>query len=133
MGAVVLADHQCARSIPVDPVYDPRPQLPVYPGEIPLAMEQHGVDQSMLLMPGGRVHHHPLGLVDDQQMRVLVKDVQRDIFRHDRSRADRGDLHTDHIPRLQAVTGPDRPVIDQDHPILEQSLDAGAGQIHPLQ
>ena len=55
------------------------PQLhPADSGELALAMMQEGVDQGAGLAAGGRVGGHAGGLVDDDQVGVLVKDGQGD-------------------------------------------------------
>ena len=43
-------------------------------------MGDQGVDQGAGLVAGGRMHHQPSGLVDDDDVVVLVDDIERDIF-----------------------------------------------------
>ncbi len=43
-------------------------------------MGDQRIDQRAGLMAGGRMHHEPLGLVDDDDVVVLVDDIERDIL-----------------------------------------------------
>ncbi len=76
-------------------------------------------------MPDGRVHHHTLRLVDDDQVLVLEDDIQRDILGRDRHRLRFGDIQRDNsagkrLPgRLQAFSVQRRP------PFGQQFLDKG--------
>ena len=42
---------------------------------------QQRIDQRSLVVAGAGMHHHVLGLVDHQQMLVLIDDVQRNLLR----------------------------------------------------
>ena len=44
-------------------------------------MIQYRVDQRMIRMTGGRMDHHSLGLVHDEEIIVLIQDIERDILR----------------------------------------------------
>ena len=43
-------------------------------------MGQQGVDQGAVGIAGRRMNDHALGLVDHEQVAVLIDDVQRDIL-----------------------------------------------------
>ena len=76
MGVVVFRHGQQSRRVLVDAVDDSRAQLAVDAGKIvPQGVEQ-AVDQGIVGVSGGGMHHQPLGLVDDQQIVVLIDDVQ---------------------------------------------------------
>ena len=49
-------------------------------GKLPGAVVQQRVDQRAVRVAGGRMHHHALGLVDDDQIVILVDDIQRDVL-----------------------------------------------------
>ena len=53
---------------------------PPIPDKAVAAMGDQRVDQRAGLVAAGRMHDEPRRLVDDQQMRVLEDDVQRDIL-----------------------------------------------------
>ena len=44
-------------------------------------MEQQGVDQRPGFVARRRMHHHPLGLVDDGDIPIFIDNIQRDILR----------------------------------------------------
>ncbi len=72
---VVLGDQQQPRRILVQAVHDPRAQHPADSREVIHLVEQR-VYQSTRAVAGRRMHHHPCRLVQDQQVRVLVQDVE---------------------------------------------------------
>ena len=82
VGGVVLCHHQQAAGVLINAVDDARADLAANAGKAALAMPQQGVDQRAVRVAGCGVHHHALGLVDHQQVGILVDDVQRDILRH---------------------------------------------------
>ncbi len=43
-------------------------------------MGDQRVDQRAGLMAGGGMHHKPFGLVDDDDVVILIDDIERDIF-----------------------------------------------------
>ena len=51
---------------------------------------QQGIDQGASLVSGGRMDHHAGGFVDDDQVPVLVKNVQGDLFGRGFSRSGGG-------------------------------------------
>ena len=76
VGVIVFRHGQQSRRVLVDAVDDSRAQLAVDAGKIvPQGVEQ-AVDQGIVGVSGGGMHHQPLGLVDDQQIVVLIDDVQ---------------------------------------------------------
>ena len=77
MGQVIFGHGQKAGGVFVNAVDDTRAQDAVDAGQaLPLGVEQ-AVDQCIVGVSGGGMHHQPLGLVDDQQIVVLVDDIQR--------------------------------------------------------
>jgi hypothetical protein len=76
VGGIVLGNHHNAGGVPVQPVYDPGAPHPADSGKIP-AMVQQRVHQGAVGVAGRRVDHQARGLVDDQQVGVLVQHGQR--------------------------------------------------------
>ena len=72
--------------------------------------------------------HHPLGLVDHQQVPILIDDVQRDILRDGRDGGGVGDLHQDGVPRFQLAVFGRRLAVGQNVPFGDQVLQRAAGQ-----
>ena len=58
----------------------PGPPDAADPGKAGAAMGDQRIDQRAGLMPGGGMHHEALGLVDDDDVVVLIDDIERDIF-----------------------------------------------------
>jgi hypothetical protein len=80
MGCIVFRDHETAARFLVQAMHDPRPFLSSDARQI-FAVRQQCVDQGMLLMAGTGMHHDPGGLVQHQQIVVLEKDLEGDLFR----------------------------------------------------
>ncbi len=80
VGLVALGRDHDAGGVLVQPVHDARPRHPADARQRSGAMEQQGVDQGAIGNAGAVVHGHAGGLVDDDQVGVLVEDVQRDIL-----------------------------------------------------
>ncbi len=76
MCRVGFCDHQQAGCILVDPMYDARPLFSSDTGQTIPAMVQQGIDQRTRPLAGGRMNDHPGGLVDHDQMSILVHDRQ---------------------------------------------------------
>ena len=79
---VVPRDHQQTARVAVEAVDDPGPldTGDPAPGRS-VAVGEQGVDQGVAGMTGRRVDDEPGGLVEDQQVVVLVDDRQRDLGR----------------------------------------------------
>ena len=78
VGAVVLGRHHQPGGVLVEPVHDARPLYPADAGKAAAAMRDQRVDQRAGLMARGGMHHKALGLVDDDDVVVLVDDFERD-------------------------------------------------------
>ena len=101
VGGVVLCHHQQAACVLIDAVDDAGADLAANAGKAALAVPQQGVDQRAVLVAGCGVHHHALGLVDHQQMGVLVDDLQRNILRHGLDGLRVRDLQQHGVPCLE--------------------------------
>ena len=126
MRSVVFTDHQDAGGVPVDPVDDPRPQNAVDPGKAVPAVKHQGVDQCPALMAGGGMHHHPLRLVDQDHVVILVQDIQRDLLRRDLRRLRVRDVADDAVPRFQLPVALRGGTVHGDAAFLDQLLHMGA-------
>ena len=91
-------DNEEARSVPVEPVHDPRPVLLAarsLPGQ--------PVDERAARVARSGVHDDPGRLVDDEQVLVLVGNAERHVLRFDRRRRGLGRLELDLLPALEAM------------------------------
>ena len=59
------------------------PPLAADAGETLPAVGEQGVDERAVLVTGRGVHDHAARLVDDDEVRILVHHVQRQILRHE--------------------------------------------------
>ena len=77
---VVLGDDHQARRAAIEPVHDAGPLLAADAAEIVDVMEQR-VHQRAARVAGGRMHDHAGGLVDDDDVAILIDDRQRQRLR----------------------------------------------------
>ena len=108
MGHVVFRHQDHARSILVQPVDDPRPARAANTCQIG-AVIQNRVDQRPVPIARGWMHHHARGLVDHQQIGILVQHVQRDRLRLGRVVLGRGEDDGDLFACRELMTGLQRP------------------------
>ena len=78
MRAVILGCDQETRRVLVEPVHDARAAHATNAGQARTAMGDQGVDQRSCRVSRSRVHHKARGLVDDDDVLVLVDDLKRD-------------------------------------------------------
>ena len=83
MCRIVFADDQCTGRVHIDSVYDSRTDLSVDSGETVCTMIHNGIYQRTTIMSGRRVNHHSLRFVNDQYVRILIQNVQRNVLRFD--------------------------------------------------
>ena len=132
MGEVVLRRDDEARGVPVDAVDDAGPLLPPDAGEgVPAVVEQ-GVDQGPVGVARGGMHHQALGLVEDDDVLVLVDHVQGDVLGEELRLLRLRQGHR------QGLAAPETVVLGQgfaaagDLPVLQEAGGGGAGQVLPL-
>ena len=80
MGKVVLGHQQQAGGILVQPVDNPRADLPANARKAVQVIQQ-GIDQGALLIARGGMHHHAAGLHHHGQVLILIQDFQVNILR----------------------------------------------------
>jgi len=80
LGEVLSGDHEEAARVAVEAMNDAGPAHTGDPAEGGAAVApEEGVDEGPALMAGRGVDHQPGGLVDNEQVVVLVHDGHRDI------------------------------------------------------
>jgi hypothetical protein len=84
----------------VDAMHDARAYRTAYAGQAVAAMVQQGVDQGAGLGPRRGMDHHAGGLVDDDQIGILVDYGQRDVLRRRLDWQGRGDVQGEGFARL---------------------------------
>ena len=115
MGEVVLGDDHQSGGIFVQPVHDAGAPDAADAGQARAAMGDQRIDQRAGLVPGRGVHHQSPGLVDDNDVVVLVDDIERDILALGLRGGGLGYVDCDRIARSDVISG----VADRGGPMLE--------------
>ena len=76
VGEIILAGDDDAGGIHIDAVDDARAENTVDAGELVPAVVHQPIYQRAAVMPCGRVHHHPFGFVNENDVPVFVYDIQ---------------------------------------------------------
>ena len=127
MGDIGLRHDEQARRILVQTMDDPRPQDAADPRQIPAMMKQPA-DQRSGGMANGGMDNEPCGLVQDEQVSILIEDVQIHGFRFDGTRSGLGQVHIDRFPLFQPMAGLDLVPVDQDMSFFQGLADLRTGQ-----
>ena len=77
--AVVLGDHHQARRAAIEAMHDARPQLAADAAEV-VHLVQQRVDERALRVARGGMDDHAGRFVDDDQIRILIDDVEVEVF-----------------------------------------------------
>ena len=78
---IVFSHDQQSAGVLINTVDDTGPDRPADTRKLPGAMIEQCVDKCAVRVAGCGMHHHALGLVDDDQVGILVDDIERDILR----------------------------------------------------
>ena len=123
MGAVVLRDHHQAGGVLVEAVHDAGPPLAADAGETVAAMGDQRIDQSAGRVSGGGMHDQPFGLVDHDDVGVLVNHVERNGLGSRLCRRRRRNVDEDRCAGIDAMTGiANRSSVDGDGAGFDQRL-----------
>ena len=125
MRPIVLRRHHDARRVLVEPVHDARPYDAVDARQVLAVMEQR-IDERAVRCSRRRMDDHAARLVDDDDVRILVEDVQGDGFRQDLQLPRFGNFRLHGIPCAQLRVCLRRPAVDEDAAAFDQLLDMGA-------
>ena len=90
---------------------------------------KQGIDQRARAVAGAGVDHHPGLLVEDQEIAVLVKNLQREILGGHLNRRGGRDGQLDAFAASQAARRLRRLSVDPCQPRVDQRLQTGAGEI----
>ena len=122
VGVIVFRHGQQPRRVLIDAVDDPRAQLAVDAGKVVSQSVEQAVDQCIVGVSGGGMHHQPLGLVDDQQIVVLVDDIQRHFGGNDVHGFCFGDRVLHPVADVQSVVFLTGDAVSRDHALFNESL-----------
>ena len=81
VGRIGFRHQHDARSLTIQPMNDSRAFDSAYSAEGSSAMRKKCMNQGVLARPRPRMHDHPRGFVDREEVFVLKEDLQRDIHR----------------------------------------------------
>lgn len=126
MGAVVLGDDDAAGGVLVEAVNDAGAGLSADAGEV-VAVMKEGVDEGAVGVTRGGVDDEAGGLVDDEDVRVLVEDVEGDVLGGDLDGDSLRDGKEDGVARLEDGAGFGGLAIKRGVAGLDEVLEAGAG------
>ena len=111
LGVGVLGHHHEPRRPLVQAVY--RVEVGLHPG--PIVIIQQKITDCIGKVAGSGVDQHPRGLVEDQDVPVLVDDVQGARRRdHPAAPLGVGEPHGEHLPRLHPLAGKDSLPVQQN-------------------
>ena len=111
----------------VEPVHDSRPDQRILPQRQTLAVIEQRVDQSPVPVPARRVNYDARGLVQHQDVFVLVDDVQVHLLGLDGHLRLRLERRADLVAGLDAVARLGGPVVDQHLAIVDELRRPGPG------
>jgi len=78
------------------------------------------MDERACVVPGRWVDYHARGLVDDRQVAVLIKHVERNLFRDGIRDVCLRDLKLDHVTHAYAIGRIGRLAVDSNEVALDQ-------------
>ena len=127
---VVLCDDDDAARLAVKPMHDPRS---FRAADIQVGtMREDRVDERAVMVSCRRMHDHPRGLVDDEQIGIFVQNIEWDFFgarcaRPEQSRGIRWrDIDRDRLADLDAVTRFACDAVNANVRVVNQALDCRA-------
>src|ERR1700730_8002723 len=133
VGAVGLGHDQETARVLVEAVHDAGAFLAANAGEGWAAMSNQRIDQRARPVAGGGMDDEPGGLVDDEELVVLVHDVQRDILRRDFGvrRGRNGEANA--VAGVDAIAGiADGGAVVRNRPRQDQRLVARARELREV-
>ena len=122
MRLVVLGHEEAAARVLVQSVDDARPRDSADPAELTLAMMEEGVDQGVLVMADGRMHHDAGRFVEHKHVGILVEDLQWNVLRQRFGSLRFGKEDADLFPTRRAVRRFDDAAVDGHVPVIDQAL-----------
>ena len=124
----MLRHHKAPACVLVEPVHDPGPHFPANPAQR-LTVEQKRINQRSRLHPGSRVDSEASRLIYNQQMVVLVKDPNRNIFRCQVNGHRCGFSEKNNVPRVHRIPWPAAFAVTPDVTTPNKALDPGTGKV----
>ena len=127
-GGVVLGDHETAGGLLVQAVDDAWPEHTTHAGEARDVVEER-VHQRSSGVPGRGVDDEAGGLVENEEVTVLVEDTEREILCLGNGGLRRGDGDAQGLAAPQSKRCTSRLPVDLHPPCLDERLHAGTAQL----
>lgn len=128
IGLIIFGNDHHARRILIQTMDDPRPQGSINPAKVFTMMEKC-VDQRAGRVSSGWMNDHSWRLIDDNDRRVLIEDVEGKRLGFNVERPGLRNNSRYPIARFHPHTGFRRPLVQQDASRIDQFLDLRAGEI----
>ena len=80
MTLIIFADNQRACGIHINSMHNTGTQYPIDSGKTVLTMIHQCIDQCSAAVACRRMYDHPLWLIDDQKIIILVQNIKRNVF-----------------------------------------------------
>jgi hypothetical protein len=122
---IILGHHNGPGGVLVQPMYDPWPLNAPDAGEMG-TIGQERIDESSRGIAGARMHHHARSLVEHQEMRVLIDDIEGNRLRRHTRGFGRRQGHSDAIALAKAIARLGRSPIHQNLLLLDELLQVGS-------
>jgi hypothetical protein len=132
VGCIILAYDKGACCILIDPVDDTRPDLAVDPGKAVPAVIHDRVHKRTFRMSRGRVDSHAFGLINNQNIVVLIKNIERDILRQDFSAGRLRNMYFHALSAGQFTAALESFSVNCDIAVGYKLLDTGSREIGKL-
>lgn len=129
VGWISFRDNKAAGGIFIEAMDDTGAFDTADARELAVAVVEKGVDESAIVVAGGWMDDHTVGFMEDDDVLVLKKDVERDILRGGDVRDGLWNDYGYSISGFHAVPWLGGLVVDEDVLLANERLDAGAGKI----
>ena len=129
VGHIVFGNHQQTAGVFIDAVNNAGANYPIDARKRIATMIQQCIDQGAVAVAGCRVYYHPFGLVDHEQVLVLVHNRQGNILRDYVKRLGVGQQYLYFLAGQYPVVFGQRCSTAQHRALCHQLLHAGTGQV----
>ena len=128
MGDVVFGDDHAAGGVFIEPMDDTWAHLSADAAEI-VAVVEEGIDEGAVGIACGGVDDEAGRFVEDEDVFVLEKDIERDVLGDDGDGDDLGYVERDVVSVFKGGAGFGGACVQGYMAVFDQVLEAGAGEI----
>jgi hypothetical protein len=80
MGGIIFGNDKAAAGVFIEAMNNPGPGVASDPTQLACAMVEQSIDEGMFVVACARMHHEARGFVNDDQIRIFMKDVEGNFF-----------------------------------------------------